>query len=409
MRRPGSVSPLAEGRAPAGRSPRLPELLGPRALLIGAAIVGLIVKIVIDATTFGTNDVLAWQNFLAEAHQFGGIGLYRMDAQFNHPPFIITFLHGIGRAARISGLPFQFWIRLPAIVADLGSLVLVYRIAERELLRVRTSTLVLLALAPASIMISGFHGNTDPVMIFFTLLSIYFLDRQWPLAAGLAAGMSLNIKVAGVIFLPAIFFAFAGYRARGKFLAAAVLSVFVGSLPYLVEDPLLIARHTLTYTSLAGHWGVTRLMSWLPPGAAPIDAAYIRWGGPALLVAIAGIAWWFNRTSRRPPPFLQAGLSGFLFLTLTPGFGVQYLAWIVPWVVALGTRSTVAVYAASGLFLFAVYTFWSQGFPWYLANSNTVGDWRDGIILLEGLCWFSILAALLLSIARFVRDRPVDA
>jgi hypothetical protein len=380
-------------------------VLGPRALLIGAAILGLIVKIVIDANTFGTNDVYAWQNFLVEAHKFGGIGLYRSDSQFNHPPFIITFLHVIGRAARMTGLPFQFWLRVPAIAADLGSLVLVYLIAQREHLQVRTTTLALLALAPASIMISGFHGNTDPVMIFFVLLSIYFLDRQSPWAAGLAAGMSLNIKVAALIFLPAILFAFAGSRQRGKFLAAAVLSVVVGSLPYLVEDPLLIARHTLGYTSLAGHWGVTRLISWLPPGFGTIEKAYIRWGGVALLVVIAAIAWWLNRSPRRPPPFLQAGLSVFLFLSLTPGFGVQYLAWIVPWVVALGTRVTVAVYAACGLFLFAVYTFWSQGFPWYLADSNTVGDWRGGIIVLEVLAWLSIVAALLLSMASTARRR----
>jgi len=400
VRRPASVSASPKDAALARGLHRLREL-GPRVLLItAAAVLGLIVKIVIDATTFGTNDVFAWRNFLHEAHRFGGIGLYQMDPQFNHPPFIITFLFGIGGASRISGLPFQFWLRVPAIAADLGSLVLVYRIAQREGLQVRTSTLVLLALAPASIMISGFHGNTDPVMIFFVLLSIYFLDRQSPWAAGIAAGMSLNIKVAGLIFLPAILFAFAGSRQRGKFLAAAVLTVIVGSQPYLVEDPLLIARHTLGYTSLAGHWGVTRLMSWLPPGFGIVEKAYVRWGGVALLVVIAGIAWWLNRSPRRPPPFMQAGLSVFLFLGLTPGFGVQYLAWTVPWVVALGRTATIAVYAACGLFLFAVYTFWSQGFPWYLADSNVIGDWRGGIIFLELLCWLSILAALLMSIAR---------
>ena len=31
--------------------------------------------------------------------------------------------------------------------------------------------LVLMAAASASIMISGFHGNTDPEMMFFVLLS----------------------------------------------------------------------------------------------------------------------------------------------------------------------------------------------------------------------------------------------
>jgi uncharacterized membrane protein len=67
--------------------------------------------------------------------------------------------------------------------------------------------LLLFAICPTSILISGFHGNTDPVMIFFVLLSIYFIERlsaAW--LAGLAFGMALNIKIVPIILIPAIFF-----------------------------------------------------------------------------------------------------------------------------------------------------------------------------------------------------------
>jgi len=98
-----------------------------------------------------------------------------------------------------------------------------------------------------------------------------------------------------------------------------------------------------------------------------------------------------NRLLPKPPLFLQCGLVAFLFLALTPGFGVQYLAWLVPWVVALGLGATLAYYLASGVFLFVVYTFWSRGFPWHFANAIEVGEWRGWIVYLEVLCWLSVV------------------
>ena len=56
----------------------------------------------------------------------------------------------------------------------------------------------------------------------------------------------------------------------------------------------------------------------------------------------------------------------FVFMSLAPGFGIQYLAWLVPWVVGLGAGVTITYYLASGLFQFLVYTFWSGEFRGFL-------------------------------------------
>ena len=96
-----------------------------------------------------------------------------------------------------------------ASLADVGSLALVAwlvtatPIADRG--RSATAALALLAVAPVSIMVSGFHGNTDPVMMFFVLLWLYCLE-VWggPWAAGAAFGMALNVKALPLIFVPAV-------------------------------------------------------------------------------------------------------------------------------------------------------------------------------------------------------------
>ncbi|KAF0247582.1 MAG: hypothetical protein FD167_3022, partial [bacterium] len=42
-------------------------------------------------------------------------------------------------------------------------------------------------------------------------------------------------------------------------------------------------------------------------------------------------------------------------MSLSPGFGVQYLVWLTPWIVSLGLGATGIFFLTSGLFLFLVY------------------------------------------------------
>jgi tetratricopeptide (TPR) repeat protein len=46
---------------------------------------------------------------------------------------------------------------------------------------------------------------------------------------------------------------------------------------------------------------------------------------------------------------------------------------------------------ASGAFLLAVYNFWAGGFPWFLADSNYVGDFVPHLDYLLTLCWISVI------------------
>jgi len=367
-----------------------------------AAIVALAVKVTIARTTYGTNDVSYWAWFLERLHESGGVGLYRSTDPangskfFNHPPFMIRALQVLDRLTVTTGVPFPFWLRLPAILADLGGLLLVWRLLAPRLDRALSPlALVLLALAPPSIMIAGFHGNTDPVMIAFVLLALYLLDRRYPpWLAGVAFGMSLNIKIVPVIFVAAIILHLPDLRRRLGFLVATGLTFLVGSLPFLLQDPVFIVKRVFGYGSFSGFWGVSRLLTrYLPPDAWAIEA-YANQGKYVALGAVGIASLWLHLRHRDASLFQQCGLLAFIFLALSPGFGVQYLAWLIPWVVVLGAPATALFYATSGLFLFLVYTYWAQAFPWYLADSVSVGMWQDPVIGYELLCWATIVALI---------------
>jgi len=398
------------------RPPTPPDRGRPRALhfdgwLLATAVVAasaLLFKLWIALRTIGTNDVLLWEHFLAHLKTYGALSLYghvyffnHPLMFFNHPPFMVHVLTVLDSLTSLTGLPFAFWLRLPGIVADLASLVLLWRILEAGTATMsRRTALILFAGASTSIMVSGFHGNTDPIMVAFLLLSIMLLGRghaTW--LAGAAFGMSMNVKAWPVVFVPAIYAYLPDRRRRLAYFAAAGAVFLVAGMPYVLQEPRLILEKVFNYPSLYGHWGLSRLTTWLAStvdALAPLDMAYARLGRMLLLLVIVVISFRMDRAREKPPLYLQCGVIAFTFVAFAPGFGVQYLAWLVPWVVGLGVWPTLTFYATSGVFLFLVYNFWAQEFPWNLADSIRVGEWHGFLIFFEVLCWVSVLVILVL-------------
>jgi hypothetical protein len=378
--------------------PRRPSAAMTRPLLV-LLLAATAFKLFIAATTYGSNDVLYWETFLREANSWGGLGLYRGEPLFNHPPLMVRFIRILGELAAITHVPLGFLLRAVSSAADVGTFFAVVGIARAAAIQVSGWTLALLAIAPASIMIAGFHGNTDPVMVFFVVLAVLLAVRGQPAwMVGVAIGMAINVKLAAIVFAPALALSMEGWKRKLVLAGAAALIVALASMPYLLQDPALLERKIIAYTSIPGHWGLTRLLS-LEPALRGLYHSYLRYAAVGTLAAIVALCFAFSRSRRPPSVFLQCGISGFLFMVFTPGFGVQYLAWLVPWVVAAGLVPALLWYSTSGIFLFAVYTYWSQQFPWYYANSLKMRDWGGGIVLAEIGAWLAtaaVLVALLL-------------
>jgi hypothetical protein len=372
-------------------------------MLLGLLAVATVIKLYLAYTTLGTNDVSTWERFLGEAIRRGGLGLYRSDPIFNHPPFIVGYIRGLGQIADVTHVPFRFWLRAASSAADVGTFALVMAIARRSRLRVRTATLCVLALAPASIMVSGFHGNTDPVMVLFVVLAVYLAVSDRPAwTVGIAIGMAINIKFAAVIFVPAVFFSMVSGQKKTVLVTVAGLTVAVASMPYLLQDPALIERRVVGYSSIPGHWGVT---SMLLAGPHALNDAYQRFAPAAIGLGLAILCFAYSRRASPPSLFLQCGVSAFAFMVFTPGFGIQYLAWLVPWVVVVAFGPALLWYVASGVFMFVVYTVWSGGFPWYYATASRTGDWTVFASIPVAIAWWATLVVLVAMLRR-ASSRP---
>src|ERR1035438_9344951 len=165
-----------------------------RQTLAGAALLALAVKLLLAVKTYGSNDVYLYDQFSFWT-RYLGVFEYQIDPTFNHPPSMIYFLHFLSWLAGSTGLPFSFWIRLPSILADTGTLWLVWKMLPKD----RSFwPLLLLACSPTLILISGFHGNTDSVVMFLVVLCVFLVERGAGLRPAFASQNS--IWLAGAVF-----------------------------------------------------------------------------------------------------------------------------------------------------------------------------------------------------------------
>jgi hypothetical protein len=376
-------------------------------IILVLAVAAFALKTAMAYLTYGTNDVTTWQLDLTKSKTRGAAALYREGVPFSydagrlspvqvfsHPPSMIHLLRFWGLLAALTQLPLQFWMRFTCALADAGSLIVVWQMGrEVPALRFQPAVLMLIAACPVSILISGFHGNTDPIMVFFLLVSIYLIETKRSSAcAGSLMGLALAVKVVPVIFIPAAILYLPNLKSRLQFtLSAGAVFIFAG-LPYIVTDSFLILHTISHYNSASGIW----------PQAAALAGIDQELHKKILIASIGLVSAAMNWSRARLPLFAQIGFLTALFLFFAPGFGVQYLAWTVPWFGYLGLAAGVGYYLLAGTALFVIYTYWSGGFPWYVATAFPMSP--RGTLLLS-LCWRMTGVVMLLYMLVWLKQR----
>jgi 4-amino-4-deoxy-L-arabinose transferase-like glycosyltransferase len=403
-----SPSPVTEPAPAAQAADQLVERR--RRQVLALALLALGLKMIIAARTYGTNDIRHWTDFVNGVADRGPVGIYGITFErsfYNHPPVIGYFLQLVD-IGRHHGIGIGFSIRSVASLADVFSALLIFEILRRRRsLREAGWAAALMAVSPVLFVISGFHGNTDPIFVLFTLLALHLLaDRNKPLAAGLSMGIAIGIKIVPVVAIPALLVLalFQGRRSLLRFGAGFTGAVAVSWLPALLAHGQAVREHVLGYAgSGISQWGLIQIGHWFDdPGWADFLTGSGRF--PVVLLcalAPAALVW------RRPAMAAEAvGLSLVGFLFLSPAFGCQYLVWAMAAAYLLNFGWATVYNLGAGLVLFKIYTRWAHGFPWNHADYwGLVGIELIGALLLWGC--LGILAVL--GVRRILRseDRRV--
>lgn len=332
-----------------------------------------VAKIYCAATTFGTNDTGLFEMYGHAVAEAGLEQTYAASEHFNHTPLLASLLAALYTLAHDTGIRFPLLLRLPGIIADLVTCLMLWRLVHRYLPgRVSTGWCCLFALSPVAFMVSGYHGNFDSVMAMFLFLSAYYCVRERVEMSALFFALGVHVKVAAIILSP-VFFFFWLARGRGLrfFLITCGLVLAVWGLP-LIQYPTLFLHNVLGYSSYWGTWGITY---WLrttgyPPfhmvsfyGLAQIQKQIMFVLKVGVELAIIALAW-RRATAPRADIFATLCAAWCIFFVFAPGVLLHYLAWPSCFFLLYSRRLYLLLLVTGSAFEFLCYTVINGRIPW---------------------------------------------
>ena len=372
-------------------------------LIVALALVATTLKLTIAYNTIGTNDAVFFYGFAKVLSEHGLHWTYEHSRYFNHPPLTAYYLRGIfalteQRWCQDLGIHFPFLLRLPGIIADFCVVLVLLQFRKIEI-RIPTWALALFALSPVSLMVVGFHGNTDPVMVLLLVSAVWMCLRNQAALAGLFFALSCQIKIVPLLLLPAfVLFWWSQNRSRPFLITGAITTCVLWSEP-LLNFPALFAKNVLAYGSYWGIWGITYLFraTGLPEFSRlsffDLEPAQNIIMTVLKMIVVSAALWiaWQHRQSRGRTFVESLTDTWLVFFIFAPGVCPQYLIWLAPFILILSPSFYTAVTIASSVFLFAFYNITSGGLPWKvaLAMDDSQQHWTAWSLL----PWIAITAS----------------
>jgi hypothetical protein len=371
-----------------------------RAVVISVSAVAFVSKMILAAQSRGPADVRFFDAFAHAIAQVGPLRIYEHPMPglpvYNHPPLAGWMLLGMDELEAL-GIPFGTLIRMPACLADFVAALLIFDIVRRH----RSTGMALAcsvgcALSPVLVATSGYHGNTDSVAIMFAIAAAFLLvERRSPLAAGLAAALSISVKFIPIVAIPALAVAAArtGRPALIRFCASlgALLLAIWG--PVLATVPGPLREKVLEYPGGGARlWGVVRFADLL--GMSESFIATIHGDGHFVFVLLCAAAGVWLAWTRPDRPAYAVALSMTLLLLLSTGSAVQYLAWPVAGLFLFGLWEGVSFSIVVGIVTVCVY------------SGASAVRWSDTALAFAAAGWLILAASIATGVRRVLAAPP---
>lgn len=351
-----------------------------RALLLMAA-VGLVGRLVIAFTTHGVRPDMAAYVAVLHALQHDPLHVYStVNAQqslpglfvfrWPYPPGFFPWVLAAGRLSSLTGLAINGWLKLPAVLADVATALLVQDFlgsrgaSDRRRLLAAALTLF----GPSFVVISALHGQFDSFAILPALLAtMLWVSSPSPspsrgLVAGLLIGLGALLKTVPGFIALALLPTARGWRERALLIAASLAAPALALAPFLAADPAGVIN-IRRYASLPGFGGPALLLQpsfarvWLQGASVPLDGGtlwLITHGSSITLAALVALTAWM--CARRTPPLVAAMLVWLTVYAFGPGFAFQYACWVLPFMLAANhLRAAAALQALLLVPMFILY------------------------------------------------------
>ena len=398
---------------------RLPERVRmPGILPVLAA--GLLLRLVlalIPPFQIDTGTFRAWSDSLARDNPWN---FYKTDFFTDYAPgymYVLWFIGKLNQLFHFNQETFECVLKLPSIAADLASAYVLYLLLKDQKQEWRVGAAAIYLLFPAVLIIGPIWGQVDSLLAFLLLLSIYFIDRERPMAGALVFTLGFLTKpqiIATLPFLAVWIMRRNPPRVWLQITGASLALLLVVIFPFFTFKPWDLIPQLYDATNVENYrvksffaynfWNIGGLFEGFKPDVTGIQPGqgtllgidYRYWGFALFATSIVGIirVMWNSRGTGALA--LGSALSVYVFYMFMTRMHERYVfAAFLPLLAAavtLHSRTLLALFGTLGMIhffnLYHVYVYYQHDLRWnafykWFEKSNLLGTGLETVQVLS--------------------------
>lgn len=289
-------------------------------ILVTILIVAFLLRVIIGASYKGHGSdmdcFLAWGDMV---YNDGIKAFYLSDSFHDYPPGYMYILYVIGWLRSALGVAWDSGLsivltKMPAILADLGTGWLLYKVASKRFRETGAALVAALYLfCPVVILDSAVWGQTDGVFTFFIILMCYLVTQKKLIPSYFVFALAILIKPQSLILTPVLIYGIIDQVFLEDFHwkkfwinlglgIVAILMIGLLMLPFGFKEALAQYTDTLgsyEYASVNAYnfWTLCGL-NWAPQEGIRLGLSYQQWGTVAIVLTVA-VSAFFNFRSKK--------------------------------------------------------------------------------------------------------------
>ena len=291
------------------------------------------------------------------------------DPAISRHPYLPLFLYFEALTQTFSNftkIPQIFIIKIILSFFHLLSVYSIYLLSKRNM-----RIVLLYAMNPISLLIIAFHGQFDIIPITLILFSILTLQNKQFVRTLLLLSLAITIKTWPILFVVPFL-----KRIKPKFYMYICIFPVFSILLYSVlfnTSIISILRVLIVYQGVGGIWGFGTIFSYFSAHR------FILLGYKAIFVVGLLIFSYRQKKSRIIEELFDLLLLFFLF---TPGFGIQWFLWLIPYFFLSKKSHLSLLYTALFIGISMSYLTWIERFALSTNLSITIFTFLYPIFLL---------------------------
>lgn len=344
-------------------------------------IIALTIRLLIAPFTAHPFDMYCWYSFFANptisyARPLWDLTLYLLSIVYQFlrqidlaplPASLLpTYMHPQWGVQIITPPLFNILVKLPSILADIGTALLLYRMLPEK----KEFYSALFLFNPLTLWISSGWGQYDSLPAFFTVLAVFLLMKS-------KAASSIPLLISALLKVYPIAFVLPSAVLLSKEGRRKLLLFFVPFFPFLMLT-LLNPGILLLFSPLQGkffdivgfgltYWSISFVM--------PVDFEAANVASLAILVILGTASTILILRCSSKEKLLFLALSGLLlsapFFLSSRYVAEQRFVWLVPFLVILVYYRVIPMSAYCGISLVA-FLYTQKNFPFYLLPIATI-------------------------------------